>query len=236
MKQRARKAEDKLERRQAITRAALEIWSEGTTFAAFNMAEVAERAGLAKGTIYLYFATKESLLLSLLAEQLWAWFDEFDARLDSGSGTWSAQRVAQLWATTMESRDPLMRLLSLLETILEHNIGYEDALAFKVRLRDRSQATGERMERRLSFLRPGTGVRVIVQIRALLLGFQQMSNPSPVVQRVLEQPGMGVFRVDFTRDFTAAVVTLLQGVERASAAASSSLPSRARGAEQEEAQ
>jgi AcrR family transcriptional regulator len=134
MKQRARKAEDKQERRQAIVRAALEIWSEGTTFSAFNMAEVAERAGLAKGTIYLYFATKESLLLCLLAEQLWGWFDEFDARLDSGGGTWTAQRVAHLWATTMQAREPLMRLLSLLETILEHNIGYDDALAFKLTL------------------------------------------------------------------------------------------------------
>jgi AcrR family transcriptional regulator len=218
MKQRARKAEDKQERRQAILRAALEIWGEGTTFATFNIAEVAERAGLAKGTIYLYFTTKESLLLSLLAEQLWSWFDEVDARLDSGGGIWTPHRFAHLWATTMESRDALMRLLCLLETILEHNIPYEEALAFKLTLRDRTVATGERLERRLSFLRPGTGSRVMVQIRALLLGFQQMSNPSPVIQRVLDQPGMGVFRVDFSRDFTAAVVTLLQGVERAAAA------------------
>lgn len=232
MLQRARKAEDKQERRQAILRAALEIWSEGSTFAAFNMGEVAERAGLAKGTVYLYFTTKESLLLALLSEQLWGWFEEFDGRLDSGGGTWTSQRVAHLWATTMEARDPLMRLLSLLETILEHNIGYEEAFAFKLTLKERMLATGERMERRLPFLRPGTGVRVMVQIRALLVGFQQMSNPSPIVERVLEQPGMGVFRVDFSRDFTAAVVALLQGVERASAA-SASLPSRARGADQE---
>jgi hypothetical protein len=38
-----------------------------------------------------------------------------------------------------------------------------------------------------------------------------------VVEKVLEQPEMGLFRVDFSRDFTAAVVTLLHGVERASA-------------------
>lgn len=215
MKQRARNAEDKQERRSAILKAALAIWNEGTSFATFNMADVAERAGLAKGTVYIYFATKESLLLALLEEELWAWFDVIDARLQQGGGPWSCQRVAHLFSGTMAERRALMRLLSLLETILEHNISFEEALSFKTALMTRMLATGERLERRLPFLRPGTGARLLIQIRALMVGFQQMAYPSPTVEKVLEQPGMSFLRVDFNKDFAAAVVTLLQGTERA---------------------
>jgi AcrR family transcriptional regulator len=49
------------------------------------MAEVARRAGLAKGTVYLYHATKESLFLQLVIEALTRWFAEVEAAL-RGSG------------------------------------------------------------------------------------------------------------------------------------------------------
>lgn len=217
MKHRARNEEDKQERKSAILKAALEIWNQETSFAAFNMADVAERAGLAKGTVYLYFATKESLLLALLEEQLWDWFDLIDARLRSSAGAWTCSRMAYLFSSTMADRRALLRLLSLLETILEHNIGFEDALAFKTKLKARMLTTGDWLEKRLSFLRNGTGTGtvLIVQIRALMMGFQQMSSPSPMIAKVLEQPGMSFFRVDFAKDFNAAVVTLLEGTERA---------------------
>jgi AcrR family transcriptional regulator len=217
MKQRARKAEDKQERRSAILKAALELWSQETSFASFNIADVAERAELAKGTVYHHFATKESLLLALLEEQLWAWFDLIDVQLRSSPGGWTCSRMAYLFSSTIAERRALLRLLSLLETILAHNITFEEALAFRTKLKERMITTGEWLERRLSFLRTGTGAGavVIVQIRALMVGFQQMSSPSPTMVKVLEQPGMSFFRVDFASDFNAAVRTLLEGAERA---------------------
>ena len=91
--QRARKAEDKEGRRRLILGAARELWARAT-YATFNMAEVAERAGLAKGTVYIYFATKEALLLDLLHEELAGWRDVLYARLDQGC-TWSPELTAR---------------------------------------------------------------------------------------------------------------------------------------------
>jgi len=54
-------------KRGAILRAAVEVFSERGYFAA-RMREVAERAGVADGTLYLYFKGKEHLLVSLLEE------------------------------------------------------------------------------------------------------------------------------------------------------------------------
>jgi TetR/AcrR family fatty acid metabolism transcriptional regulator len=54
-------------KRGAILRAAVEVFAERGYFGA-RMREVAERAGVADGTLYLYFKGKEHILVSLLEE------------------------------------------------------------------------------------------------------------------------------------------------------------------------
>jgi AcrR family transcriptional regulator len=56
-------------RRQAILHAALEEFSR-RGFAAARLDDVARRAGVAKGTIYLYFKDKESLFQELVLSEL----------------------------------------------------------------------------------------------------------------------------------------------------------------------
>jgi AcrR family transcriptional regulator len=61
--------ERRLERREAILAAALdEFSSQG--FAAARLDDVARRAGIAKGTIYLYFRDKEALFQELVRSML----------------------------------------------------------------------------------------------------------------------------------------------------------------------
>ncbi len=57
------------ERREAILAAALEEFS-ARGFAATRLDDVAHRAGVAKGTIYLYFHDKENLFQELIRSQL----------------------------------------------------------------------------------------------------------------------------------------------------------------------
>lgn len=52
-------------RRQAILDAAINVFSE-QGFAAARLDDVAERAGVAKGTLYLYFESKEALFQALI--------------------------------------------------------------------------------------------------------------------------------------------------------------------------
>lgn len=56
-------------RREAILKAALEEFSAGG-FAATRLDDVARRAGVAKGTIYLYFADKETLFQEIVRSML----------------------------------------------------------------------------------------------------------------------------------------------------------------------
>jgi AcrR family transcriptional regulator len=69
-------------RREAILDAALDEFS-ARGFAAARLDDVAARAGVAKGTIYLYFADKEALFQELVRFQLYPVLGTFEAALAS---------------------------------------------------------------------------------------------------------------------------------------------------------
>jgi AcrR family transcriptional regulator len=208
---RARSAEAKAERREAILAAARARFASGhpTDIA---MLDVAAEAGVAKGTLYLYFKTKEELFLALLERDLEAWFDALDSAL--GTGRLQAAALADVFVRSFADRPTLRRLLALLGPVIEHNVEYDRALRFKWRLAGRMTATGALLERHTVFLRPGDGVRLLQHVHALAAGLQQQAEPAPVMQRILEAPGMEVLRVEFDRELRSAVRALLTGLER----------------------
>lgn len=56
------------ERREQILDAAVDVFGQ-KGFAAANVADIAKAAGVAKGTIYLYFESKEAVFTTLMAER-----------------------------------------------------------------------------------------------------------------------------------------------------------------------
>lgn len=208
--QRARSAEDKQERRAHILAAALELWA-GRTFASFTMAEVAAGSGLAKGTLYLYFHTKEELLLALLEDQLAAWFDALDAGLGEG-GAWTSERAAGLICAATEQQGALVRLLPIASSILEHNIPLETARAYKELLLARSARSAALLEARLPELAPGDGMWVLQQVYALIVGLGQMADPAPTVRAALADEHLAPLRTAFEPTFRRAIAALLRGL------------------------
>jgi AcrR family transcriptional regulator len=223
---RARSSAEKLERRGDILATALAAYEAAPSFAAFTMSALAERAGLAKGTLYLYFRTKEELFLALVDQLFAHWFDEIDAGLDEDGGAWSRERVAALLVRVNGSHLTLARLLSILGTIVEHNVPFEAASAFKRRAFERALGTGARLERRLAFLKPGQGARFLVWLHALVIGFWQLHEPSETIRRILADPAMEAARIDFDRDLGALLRALLLGMEAEASSASAPTESR----------
>ena len=79
MQIRATNPEDKEQRREAILDAAEQLWlsqPERTS----NVAEIASAAGLAKGTVYLYFRSKEELFLGIHERHVGTFFQRMTQR------------------------------------------------------------------------------------------------------------------------------------------------------------
>ena len=66
---RARSQQDKGLRRTHLIAAATRLFADAD-FDAVTIARVAEAAGVAKGTAYIYFATKETLFLELVRAEM----------------------------------------------------------------------------------------------------------------------------------------------------------------------
>jgi AcrR family transcriptional regulator len=225
---RARRDEDKEGRRRQLLDAALALFLH-TPYAALRMAEVAQAAGLAKGTLFLYFPTKEALFLALLEERLGAWFARLDALLsrEAGrggggeAGRWSGARVARCVVSSLEGDEPLLRLVPVWQTVLEHNVTREQLWPFKERLVARQLRTGALLEQRLPFLAPGEGARLLVHVHALVSGLRPLAEPAPVVRELLQDPRLAPLQVAFAPELTFALTHLLRGLE-----ARASLPVR----------
>jgi AcrR family transcriptional regulator len=215
IKRRAISDEQKEERRQAILDATLQLFQE-TSYEAVNMVDVANKAGVAKGTIYLYFKTKEELFLALLAQEFEDWFDEADAgfkQIQTNQEICTVDELITLIGCSLEDRSTLIRLTAILHSILEQNIDFATALHFKQMLLARILRTGTLLETCLSFLEPGQGTFVMLYVYVLLIGVQQLAEPAPIVRQVIAQKGLEVFQVDFIDYFLQSLKIFLTGLE-----------------------
>ncbi|MCK6522235.1 TetR family transcriptional regulator [Myxococcota bacterium] len=206
---RARDAESKEARRAALLNAASTLF-ETQSFGQVTMGEICAAAGLAKGTAYLYFTTKEALFLELLARELEAWFGVLaEAPLRPGKD--APDVVAALFADSLAERPALVRLLGLLHLTLEQNVSAELVLPFKQRLAERMAEVGARIEAVLPQLSPGDGVRLFLRAHALVVGLGQMSQVKPELDALLLQPELCHLKVEWAPELRACLAAMLRG-------------------------
>jgi AcrR family transcriptional regulator len=116
--QRARSAEQKALRRQAVMEAAETYFLE-VGYEAFSMAQLAKRTGVVKGTLYLYFKTREELFLTLYEQSLIRWSEVFIGYL---SDSMTSKAYAQTLYNTALADGTFLPLLIRLEHVIEHNV------------------------------------------------------------------------------------------------------------------
>ena len=215
IKQRAISQEQKQARRQEILDVALQLFQE-TSFESVSMAQVAKKAGIAKGTVYLYFKTKEALFLALESQIFEAWFDETDAGLKeliALQTPCTIDDVVTKIGLSFERNFTLVRLIAIAHTALEQNADFDTVLMFKQMLRHRILQTSPLLEACLPFLKPNEGLQVFLLAYALVIGLQHMAEPAPVVEKALENPGLDIFKIDFMDALLNTLNTLLNGIK-----------------------
>lgn len=126
-RKRARSEDEKFQRRQQIL-AAAESHFRDVGFEAFSTAKLARLAGVAKGTLYLYFTTREEVLLSLYCQQLERFAGELGNRLESGMTDDAFIRAFHDSAMA----DPAFVALSVrLSHVIENNVSIEALVTSK---------------------------------------------------------------------------------------------------------
>ena len=98
MSTKARREREKEERRQSILQAARDVFFENG-FHRATVDAVAERAEVSKGTVYLYFESKETILAHLLLEGLHELEEELELAFAADEDLLAEERLRRLgWA------------------------------------------------------------------------------------------------------------------------------------------
>jgi len=214
-KKRAVSDEQKKERREKILGEALKLY-EKFSYKSVSISDIAKNSGVAKGTVFLYFKTKEELFAYLTMQQIDKWFNVLDfelERLKKGRKKNSKDQIIKIHKKLIESHPVLLRLFAILNTTIEQNISENVALEFKERVAGRLFQAGNHLEGCLSFLKTGGGSKLILKIYALIIGFQHLSDPAPVFSRVIKKKQMEIFTIDFSDWFLETLEDLLIGLE-----------------------
>ena len=126
-KKRARSLEEKSFRRQQILDAASALFAE-VGYEGFSVALLASKAGIVKGTLYLYFKTREEVFLALYDQSLNRWSERFIQRLPE---TLEDRAFCELLYDTAFEDALYVPLQARLEKVIEHNVSLDCLLLSK---------------------------------------------------------------------------------------------------------
>lgn len=170
--------EQKDERRQLILRAAAEELAHAGSVQDFTIHALARRAGLAKGTVYLYFKSKSAILLELLGDAVENLAAELVAKLAKLPEPVNAEQAARAIRDSLRNSAIKRRLAQLLKSLSDKDLG-NSYQKYQQRIDPCMKQADAIIVRRLHGLRAGEGLKIIRYGWALLLGLSEIAEHHP---------------------------------------------------------
>jgi AcrR family transcriptional regulator len=210
-RRRAMAPEDKSERRAAIVRAAADLVRRDPSCGC-SVDQLAAKAGVAKGTVYLYFGSREEVLLAVHEKQSHELFDVVERALAAPSAT--AASVVRAGLRYVHANPQFYPLAANCRSMLDTNVSTEAALAFKLGVGKRLQVLGARIEQLYPGQKTGEGAALLMNSYALIIGLWQQADTPLSLRAVMERPDMRIFKIDFEKQLTAALLDLWEAAAR----------------------
>ena len=200
--------EDKEARRHAILDAAEKLFLRHPDRMA-SVAEVATAAGLAKGTVYLYFPSKEEMLLALHERQVAHFFEHLMVKL-AQAGPLDFDDIFPV------TREHLIRLPGYLEltsrcfALMDREIPKTTAIAFKSGVARTLGAAGVQLERHFR-MPAGAGVALLLHSYGLIVGLWQLLHPNERLGAAMKRPELRDLNRNYEAEIENALRALWQG-------------------------
>jgi len=172
--------------------------------------DLARRAGLAKGTVYLYFRTREEVLLQVHLARLHGLFDTLEAALAAPEVD-PAYRAVRATLRYLRGHPEFLPLATNCRSMLESNASADAALEYKLAIGQRLAAIGARIEALYPQMRPGEGMALLMGSYALMLGLWQLTDPPACLREAMQRPELSMFHVDFEKQLAAALLAIWAG-------------------------
>ncbi|MBV1775301.1 TetR/AcrR family transcriptional regulator [Burkholderiaceae bacterium DAT-1] len=208
-KQRAMDAEEKATRRAHILATARQLYlASGRQLP--TVATIADASGLAKGTVYLYFRTKEAIFMALLGEAFADTLGQIHAAFAGQHHTDPARVFVEHFIAAIDAHPDMLSLDAMTYSVLEQNLDEASLRDFKTSLTNGLVAVGTVLDQSLN-LPNGQGVSLLLRTYALTRGLWQTLDHSAGHCPFIDDPFFAPIRPDFRTELPIALGQLWRG-------------------------
>jgi len=194
-------------RTQQLLDAAVSLWQQHPERVP-SVSEVAGMAGVAKGTVYLYFKSKEDLLLAAHARHVQAFFSALIERA-SQRKRMNFDDMMRLTRDHIASVSAFLPLATLVAGLRHKGVTPEVAEAFDQHIAEQLLTAGGLLCHHFPLPDATSGVRLLMRSYALILGLWQLVGSD---QPICTSPGVSAMLLpDYLSELDAALRALWQG-------------------------
>ena len=168
---RAKSKEDKKEKHQAIIDAAAALFIEKKCLP--TVATIAQNSGQAKGTVYLYFSSKEAIFLTLLQQHYQTWFHQIEQTLSNSHSL--ADLINCIVGSAIDDKI-LFNLASLSSAILKPGADEDLVAQYEQWFNDEFILLATLLNNKFPMLQKPLCLSLLTDSHALLLGLWQQTT------------------------------------------------------------
>lgn len=165
-------------RRVAILTAAAQLF-QNAPYDQILMQQIADQANLAKGTLFLYFESKEHLFLALTVEALNQWLADLNADLRSATPPLMTLAFTRMVERSLRRQPLLLPLLTLHPQRLAESMSAATQQDLQNALHPSLTTCAALTEHLLPYLQPGQGRLILQRILALIIGLPGSAALTP---------------------------------------------------------
>lgn len=210
--ERARTDEQKEQRISEIV-AATERLYEKYGFDEITFVLIAEEASFTRSNLYKYFTTKEEIFLEFMRNDINIYVKNLVKEF-SKKKKYSVDQFVATWVKVLVKNKRLLNLFGILFSSLEKNCTFEALTEFKLGTKNDLISVVELLCTVFPGLDQEKAKEFFYLQFALAVGLFQMTNHSELQKKVLEQPELREFNLDFETYYKRSIEHLINGVLR----------------------
>ena len=210
IKKRAISEKDKQKKKEKILKTAWNLFKKAGGKLP-TVALIAQKSGLSKGTVYLYFRTKEEIFLQLYLNKLQEWHESVAEKINKCSEKISEVEFAEIITDYVIKNPLLLRLGSLVRGVLEEKTKDEGIVESRMQIAHLLECCGQLTCQNFPGVTLDQAVKIHMRIYALIFGLWQITSNPERIRRLLKKAEIDAFEPTFSESVVESVATLLRG-------------------------
>ena len=173
-----------------------------------TVSQISKQANIAKGTLYLYFRSKEEVFLGLLEKIYMEWFATLELALSLPDS--NRNNIIEHICSFVELRPEFLQLTAISRSMIEPNTCDEVLTAHKTRLHKALLKSAYALAGVIPELSEREAANLMVRSYAMLQGLWLMCYPATNSVQILEKHNLFTLRPDFGEQARKALSALWQ--------------------------